>query len=152
MAGIDTKRINCVALAVRDLDEKVRVWTELLGVEPVRVLTSPPPEEAGTEYKGESTAARLRVAVFKVGDSSLELLEPIGGPSVWSEFLELHGEGLHHVGFIADDLEEGIETLAAEGCEVVQRASYDHGFGKGRYAYFASESQFGAMIELNELK
>jgi methylmalonyl-CoA/ethylmalonyl-CoA epimerase len=116
------------------------------------VLISPSVEEAGTEYHGEKTPGRLKVAVFDLGGCSLELLEPVGGPSVWQTFIDERGEGIHHIGFLTDDIDKGATSLEDAGMPLVQQASYDHGFGKGRYAYFASESRLGAMIELNELK
>ena len=148
MKGVDTTRIDQVAIVVKDLDATVKAWSELLGVEPTLTVTTQPFDPAGTLYEGEPTDARLRAAVFKLGDVELELMEPIDGPSVWSEWLDGHGEGLHHLGFASDSLEDGIESLAEQGIEVAQRAEYPVGW----YAYFRSEEKLGTMIELNELK
>ncbi len=149
--GFDKKVVQ-VAIVVRDLDEKVRAWTEVLGKGPDKLVTTGTLEETGTELRGEPTEARLKVAVWALGDCELELMEPIGGPSVWKEHLDEHGEGIHHLGFVGDDMEAGVEELAGLGIPVVQRASYVNDYEKGAYAYFGSEDKLGGMIEINVLE
>jgi len=148
MKGIDTTRIDQIGIVVRDLDEKVKAWSALLGSEPTLYVTTQGYEQAGTLYNGEPTEAKLRVAVFQVGDMELELMEPIDGPGVWSEYLEERGDCLHHIGFKSDDLQAGIDALAEQDIPVVQRAEYPVGY----YAYFRSEPQLGTIIELNHMK
>jgi catechol 2,3-dioxygenase-like lactoylglutathione lyase family enzyme len=148
MDGVDAKRIDHVAIVVKDLDAAIEAWSALLGAEPTLRVTTQPFDPAGTEYEGEPTDARIRAAVFKVGAIDLELMEPLGGPGVWDEYVERHGGGLHHIGFMSDSLANGIESLGELGLSVAQRAEYPVGY----YAYFRSERQLGAMIELNELK
>lgn len=148
MKGMDTTRIDHVAIVVKDLDEKIEAWSKLLGAEPTFRVTTQQFDPAGTLYEGEPTDAQIRAVVFKVGSMELELMEPIGGPGVWSEFADGQGGGLHHIGLMSDSLDEGIEALAEQDIPVAQRAEYPVGW----YAYFRSEETLGAMIELNELK
>ncbi len=146
--GIDTTKLVQVAIVVKNIEAKMKAWQELLGVEPSLDLITEDYEKARTLYNGEKTDARIRVVVFTLGDVELELMEPIGGPGVWSEHLEQHGEGLHHIGFLSDSLEADIDSFEARGMPVVQQAEYP----VGRYAYFRSEPQLGAMVEVNHLK
>lgn len=146
------KKVVQVAIVVRDLDEKVRAWTAVLGKGPDKLIVTGPVEDTGTELRGESTTARLKVAVWALGECELELMEPFGGPSVWQEHLDEHGEGIHHLGFVGDDMEAGVAELDGLGIPVVQRASYRNEYEKGAYAYFGSEEQLGGMIEINVLE
>ncbi len=152
MSTIDLNRPIQIAIVVRDLDAKVRVWSELLGVEPAKILTTGPVEETRTEYKGAGTPGRVRVALFDLGACHIELLEPIGGPTVWSDHLDEHGEGLHHVGFLVDDMEPSVTAVADLGMAVLQHAVYRNEYESGRYAYFDSQDRLGAMLEFNEVQ
>lgn len=151
MSGVDTTRVAQVAIIVSDVDAKAKAWSTFLGMEPSKVLVTGPLETTGTEYKGEKTPARLKVAVFDLGGFELELMEPIDGPSVWRDFLEEHGDGLHHIGFEATGIDDAITSIEAQGMPLVQRAEYKTAYDTGRNAYFSSEAALGAMIELNEL-
>ena len=148
---VDTTRIVQVAIVVRDLDAKVKAWSTLLGREPSKILTTGPVEETRVEYRGVRTPGRLRVAVFSLGECDLELMEPIDGPSVWQEYLDERGDCIHHIGFLADEMDESVASLEQLGLPLVQRAVYRNDYESGSYSYFRSEPQLGAMIELNVL-
>src|ERR1700742_78197 len=149
--GFD-KRLAQVAIVVRDLDAKVAAWSALLGREPDKLIVTRPHAESGTEYHGEPTEARLKVAVWSLGDCELELMEPFGGPSVWQDHLDEHGEGIHHLGFVRDDIEAGVAELDRHGIRVLQSAHYQNDYEKGSYAYFGSDEKLGGMLEINVLE
>ena len=150
VSGVDTSRIAQVAIVVRDLDTTLAAWKALLGIEPEVYLTTGTFDETGTEYAGQPTPARIKTACFRIGNFELELMQPIDGPSVWRDHLEQHGDGLHHLGFVSDRIEDGVASFEELGVPVIQRASYDNEYGHGRNVYFDSASVFGAMVELNE--
>jgi catechol 2,3-dioxygenase-like lactoylglutathione lyase family enzyme len=151
VSQIDPDKPVQIAIVVRDLEAKIRVWSEFLGVEPSKVLTTGTLEETRTRYRGAATPARVRVAVFEVGHCEIELLQPIDAPSAWSDHLEKYGEGLHHLGFLVADMDAGDASVVARGMPVVQDAEYENDFERGRYAYFESQSQLGALLEFNEV-
>jgi methylmalonyl-CoA/ethylmalonyl-CoA epimerase len=55
--------------------------------------------------------ARVRQAFFHFDNISLELLEPVGGPSTWKEFLDSNGEGVHHIAFEIRDMDDRISSM-----------------------------------------
>ena len=67
-------------------------------------------------------------------------------PSVWLEYLEKNGEGLHHIAFGCKNMKETTERLAGEGFPTVARGEYKG----GRYAYVDSTDQLTLMLELLE--
>ena len=99
---------------------------------------------AHTRYRGEPTEARAKLAFFGAGSLSIELIEPVGGPSTWQEFLDAHGEGMHHIAFHIDDMEGQVEMLAGKGMPAVQSGDYTGGC----YAYIDSVPQLGVILEL----
>jgi len=88
-------------------------------------------DETNARYHGEPTDARAKLAFFQLGGVSLELIEPIGGPSTWAEHLENHGEGVHHLAFRTDGMDDTIARLEGKGLSLAQRGD----FPGGCYAY-----------------
>jgi 4-hydroxyphenylpyruvate dioxygenase-like putative hemolysin len=81
-----------------------------------------------------------------MGQLSLELIEPVGGPSTWREFLDQKGEGVHHMAFVVQDTDEAVSFLEEAGIEVIQQGDYTG----GRYTYLDSVSLLGVVLELLE--
>jgi catechol 2,3-dioxygenase-like lactoylglutathione lyase family enzyme len=145
--GIDTQNLIQVALVVRDLDAKVKAWTALLGAEPAWVGETGALEETQASYKGRPTHARCRQAIFDLGACRLELIEPIGEPSVWDDFARDQGDCLHHVAFRVHGMAAGAKQLEESGAPLVQKGE----FANGRYAYFDAVATLGTLVELLEL-
>ena len=81
----------------------------------------------------------------------LELIEPAGGNSLYSEWLAERGEGLHHLAVIVSSLDESIAALEQAGFANVQSG---HGFkpaGTGGYAYFDTTAALGFILECVEI-
>jgi len=64
-------------------------------------------EKAHTQYEGKATA-RAKLAIFRLENITFELFEPVGKPNTWQEFLEKHGEGVHHPAFSVERMEQNI--------------------------------------------
>ena len=73
-----------VALIVRDIEAKVKIYADLFDVEVPTIIETAPEPEAHTRYQGEPTEASAKLAFFDMGSLALELIEPIGGPSTWA--------------------------------------------------------------------
>jgi catechol 2,3-dioxygenase-like lactoylglutathione lyase family enzyme len=141
-----SRRICQVGLVVRDLERAARTYAELFGVAVPQIVTTAGEETAHTRYRGAPTPARAKLAFFDMGGLSLELIEPIGGPSTWQEFLDTKGEGVHHIAFHVEGTDHITGGLAGKGIPVVQQGDYTG----GRYTYVSSEAALGVMVELLE--
>ena len=147
MSGMmGTRTIVQVALVVRDVEAKAKAWAEVLGVEPPEPSETGPQSETGAVYRGEPTEGRAKIAFFDTGPFRLEIIEPTGGPSTWREFLDAHGEGVHHVAFQVESMDEIIARFDAAGMPPAQRGNF-HG---GRYGYIDSQDKLGVVLELLE--
>jgi catechol 2,3-dioxygenase-like lactoylglutathione lyase family enzyme len=136
-----------VALVVRDIEEVSRAWAKVLGAAPPPIRETEGPEVTEVEYRGASTPGRAKLAFFQLGEQvSLELIQPIGGPSVWQEWLERNGEGFHHLAFRVQGLQEVVGQLQQEGIRLVQRGE----FKGGRYAYLDAAASLKVLLELLE--
>jgi catechol 2,3-dioxygenase-like lactoylglutathione lyase family enzyme len=144
--SLGTTTVTQVAIIVRDIEAKARAWAHVLGLPVPAVIVTDPVEVAKTEYQGRPSPARAKLAFFQLGQVSLELIEPIGGPSTWQEHLDAHGESLHHIAFQIQGMQNKLAYLDTNGIPLVQRGEYTG----GRYAYADGAKALGAVIELLE--
>lgn len=143
---LGTDIVTQVAIVTRDIEAKARAWAELLGVPVPEVRITGPYEESLAQYKGQPTFARAKLAFFKLGQVSLELIEPVGEPSTWNDQLQEHGDSLHHIAFRIQGMGEKLALLDGQGISLVQKGEYKG----GRYAYVDGIEALGATLELLE--
>jgi len=109
-------KIDHVGIAVESIDEKMALYRDVLGL-----------EYDGTEVVDDQG---VKVAFFRLGESHLELLEPIDEESPVAGFLERHGEGIHHLAAGADDLEATREAADEAGLRLLSDEPRDGARGK----------------------
>ncbi len=144
---LQTHLVTQVAIVTDDIESAAARWAELLGVEVPTARWTDGREMAHTEYRGEPTEGRARLAFFDLGPQvRLELIEPDEHPSTWREFLDAHGPGLHHVAFQVRDMDQVLARLDAHEMPLVQKGDYTG----GRYAYVDAEGPLGCILELLE--
>ncbi len=128
------RRIAHVSVAVRSLDEALPFYRDVLGL-PLR-------ERRPLPDRG------LNVAFVGVGESQIELLEPMDPEGTVARFLARRGEGLHHVCFEVPDVNAAIAELAARGVELIDRHAAPG--AQGRVAFLHPRAGHGVLIELQE--
>jgi len=119
-AKIKVKGINQIGLVVKDLKRTAENYWSILGIGPWDISMLEAPRIYDRTYYGKPAWAREKMGLVQVGAVQLELLEPVEGDSVYQDFLTEHGEGLHHMNFKVDDLDETAEILAKEGFPTIQ--------------------------------
>jgi hypothetical protein len=82
------------------------------------------------EYLGQPLDSKEKVIITKIGDLELEIFEPLEGDSPWNKFLKTKGEGIHHIGFEVDDLDEEINKYIKQGARIILKWQR---MGKGVY-------------------
>jgi catechol 2,3-dioxygenase-like lactoylglutathione lyase family enzyme len=119
-ARLKVDRINQIALVVEDLEKTAENYWNLLGIGPWEIYEWGNPLVFDRKYNGRPAWGRERIAVTDVGGVQLELCQPVMGESVYRDFLDEHGEGLHHVNFFADDVDKAADILVAQGFRSLQ--------------------------------
>src|SRR5689334_15335818 len=114
------KRCIQVGVIVKDLDRKIENLNKIFGMGPVRVIEWPPEGRTDMQkvYHGQPGQFTGRLAFADLGTIELELIEPGQGPSIWQDFLDKHGEGIHHIRFNTFDEKPIVEHLAENGIDV----------------------------------
>jgi methylmalonyl-CoA/ethylmalonyl-CoA epimerase len=149
MKALDKMQNNImvqVGVVVRDIEKTARNFTKIFGVDMPHISLTDTRDKALTEYKGQPTEARAKLAFIDMGGMQLELIEPDDHPSTWKEFLDKHGEGIHHIALNVKGMKETVAYLENNGMPLVQKGEYTG----GRYAYIDSSDKLGMIIELLE--
>jgi hypothetical protein len=101
--------ISQIAVVVNDLQNTMELYTKLLGWGPWNVYRHEPPRLHHTVLRGADVDYTMLGAETHVGEMGFELLQPREGPSIYREWLDQHGEGLHHVAVMLHDFDESTE-------------------------------------------
>ena len=143
--GIDIPEISQIALVVEDLEDSMKRYRRILGVEPWEVYRIGPPEQEAAYYYGEPTDASFEIGYAYVNDLEVEIIEPIEGQSIHRDFLDEHGEGIHHIAcFEFDDTYEIADAFEQAGIPIVQSGTWHD----THYMYFdTSDLMNGVYFE-----
>lgn len=146
-----TKPINkdkfCqIGLIVKDRDATAAKFEQLFGVKAFGFMETQPLEESGALLRGKPATGMAKMAFIDFGPIQVEIMQPFGGHSAWQEFLDSHGEGIHHIAFKSADPDADGQHLEQCGFPLVQKGD----FGEGCYAYYDSDASpgIGFAIEL----
>lgn len=126
-------KINHIGIAVKSLEESLPFYRDNLGM-----------SFAGIEVVEEQ---KVRVAMLQIGESKIELLEPIAEDSPVARFIEKNGQGIHHVAYEVEDVEAAIAKLAEEGVRMIDEKPRC-GAHDTRIAFLHPKSSGGVLTEL----
>lgn len=130
------KRVEHVAIAVKDLQAARRIFEEKLGL----VL----------EYEEDFPQYQTRIAMYPVGETYLELLQATSEASETARWIAQHGEGLYHICLEVEDIEAALAELRAREVGLLdQRPKVGH--GNTRIAFLDPRSTGNVLIELVEV-
>ncbi|HTS17307.1 MAG TPA: methylmalonyl-CoA epimerase [Verrucomicrobiae bacterium] len=129
------KGIDHVGIAVKSIDEAKKFWVDTLG------LTLSHIEEVPEQ--------KVRVAILRAGETTIELLEPTSPDSPIQRFIEKRGEGLHHLTLETDKLAERLQKLKSAGVALINEQPRI-GAGGAKIAFLHPKSAHGVLVELCE--
>ncbi len=128
-------KIDHIGIAVSDLEKTMQFYRDQLNL-----------EFKGTEVVEEQ---KVKVAFFPIGESKLELLEPTVADSPVGKFIEKKGQGVHHLAFRVQNLEEKLARLKEQGVALIDEKPR-YGAGGARIAFLHPKSTGGVLVELCE--
>ena len=130
------KQIDHIGIAVNNLQEVIHTYKLAFDLQPFF-------EEVITDQK-------VKVAGFKVGDATIEFLEPTDHDSPLTKFLEKRGNGIHHITFEVENLQDTMDLLRAKGFTLIDEKARK-GAGNKKIAFLHPNSFNGILIELCEI-
>ena len=119
-AKVKVTGVSQVAFIVNDIQKVAENYWNILGIGPWDIYAWEAPLVYDRTYHGKPAWAREKIALAQVGAVQLELCQPIDGDSIYWNFLAEHGEGLHHLQFLVDDVAKTVKILAKEGFPSLQ--------------------------------
>ncbi len=130
------KRVEHVAIAVRNLREAMEVFQQKLGL--------------SLEYEEDFPQYQTKIAMYPVGETYLELLEATGDGSDTARWIAEKGEGLYHICLEVEDIEGALAELRAKGVRLLdERPRVGH--GQTRIAFLDPASTANVLVELVEI-
>jgi methylmalonyl-CoA/ethylmalonyl-CoA epimerase len=126
-------KISHIGIAVKDLDSAKKLYQKLFQSEPSG-------EEIVTEQK-------VKVAKFKVGEATIELLEATDPESPIAKFIEKRGEGIHHVAYESDKIQDDLNRLNEEGFDLINKEP-KKGSDNMLIAFIKPKSTGGVLTEI----
>ena len=134
-----------VGVIVKDMEKTIE-YLSSLGIGPFGMPNGPLYVEVSFkgELHGKPAEWKVKISNTKLGNAELELLQPSGGESALQEFLDNHGEGLHHLGYLVDDVPAEMDKLVKQGVKVLTSANLE---GRG-FAYMDTGAVGGIVTEI----
>jgi methylmalonyl-CoA/ethylmalonyl-CoA epimerase len=125
--------IEHIGIAVSNLEESIRYYEEVLGLECYNV------EEVADQ--------KVRTAFFKVGQTKIELLESTDPEGPVGKFIEKKGQGVHHIAFAVDDVNQALNDAADKGVQLIDKTSRKGAEGLN-IGFLHPKSTHGVLTEL----
>lgn len=127
------KKIAHIGIAVKSIDDVLSFYTDSLGLELENV--------ENVESEG------VKVAFLKIGESRIELLEPLNKSSSIQQYLDKKGEGIHHIALEVDNIDVRLKQLQSEGVKLVNDESKS-GAHNSQIAFIHPKAANGVLFEL----
>lgn len=128
-------KIDHIGIAVKSIDETKKLYQDLLGL-----------THAGSETVAEQ---KVTTAFFPVGDTEVELLESTAPDGPIAKYLEKRGEGVQHIAFRVENIEEALAELKAKGIQLIDEKPRQ-GAGGAMIAFLHPKSTYGVLVELSQ--
>jgi methylmalonyl-CoA/ethylmalonyl-CoA epimerase len=129
------KHIDHIGIAVRSIDEGKKFFTDVLGLTFEK-----------TEVIEEQ---KVKTGFFPITDSELELLESTSPDGPVAKFIEARGEGVQHIAFRVEDIDEALKELKERGVRLIDQEPRK-GAGGARIAFIHPKETYGVLVELCE--
>jgi len=138
-------RLGHIGIVVADIEAATRTYAQLFGLDVPEIRLSV--RAAPRTYRGEPLPPEttVRVARFNLENVEVELMEPVGGPSVWREVLDAGGPAVHHLGFVVPDAGATLAELEGRGYEAIHTGTRPNGRPMG---YVDARGDLGVLFEV----
>jgi catechol 2,3-dioxygenase-like lactoylglutathione lyase family enzyme len=131
-AKIKVNAISRIGIVVGNLEKVMENYRDIMGIGPWDVMELGSPVLHDVTCRGKAVNPRWKVGSAKSGPVRLELIQPVSGENIYSDFMNEHGEGIHHIQFLVDDIHKTNRIMEAEGFPVLMGG----GLLDGGFAYY----------------
>ena len=136
-------KINQLGYLYRDIDKQIKIMESLYGCPKFAKFEN---KDNMFKYRGKDSKIHTRIAMSRLFNIQIELIQWIEGECIFKEFIDSGKEGLHHFGIFVNNLDFYIDEFKKIGIDVVHAGQT----GTQRVAYFDTEKTFGIYLEFQE--
>lgn len=129
------KKVEHIGIAVKNIDDFMNNFVNILNME---VFNEGVNDERG-----------IRFAFLKAGDAEIELVQPVRSDAKIAQFIDKNGEGLHHIAFQVQNINQCIEELNNKGVKMVEKEPVVGASGE-LMSFVDSNYTSGVIIQLVE--
>ena len=133
--------VHQLGFVVRDIEKTCKHYEAVFGTGPFSPVIDV--DMDGALLRGTPVKTKIKVAFVQSGGVQIELIQPVEGTNVYTEFLETKGEGIHHLGYQIDDIEAAKAAFSSKGLEPV----FCRDMGVMEFAYYDTAAAGGLMLE-----
>jgi methylmalonyl-CoA/ethylmalonyl-CoA epimerase len=130
---MDISHIEHLGIAVKSIADSLPYYEKVLGLKCYNIE--------------EVTDQKVKTAFFKVGQTKIELLEPISEESTIAKFIEKRGEGIHHIAFAVSDVAQALADAESKGVQLIDKVPRKGAEGLN-IAFLHPKSTKGVLTEL----
>lgn len=134
--------VHQIGLVVHDVEKAAASYYSAFGIGPFSIV--PEVRFEGVILRGKPCNSRIRVAFADSGSVQIELIQPLEGENIYTEFLRSGNEGLHHLGFEVDNFQAMLARFQRQGIEPIFWKSYR----SMAFAYMDTGRIGGIIVEL----
>ncbi|MCD6346464.1 MAG: methylmalonyl-CoA epimerase [Bacteroidales bacterium] len=131
------KQIEHIGIAVANLDESIRFYTEVLGLHCYAI----------EEVKDQ----KVRTAFFRIGEVKIELLESTEADGPIGKFIAKKGEGIHHIAYAVENIEDALKSAKEQGVRLIDESPRRGAEGLS-IGFLHPKSTMGVLTELCQNK
>ncbi len=129
------KKINHIAIAVKDVEESLAFWRDALGL--------------AVDHIEDVPSQKAEVVFIPVGDSEIELVRPTNPDTGVAKFIDEKGGGMHHLCLEVDHIDEMLMQLKAKGVRLINEVALE--LPGRKMAFIHPKSTSGVLVELYEV-
>jgi len=137
------KGLHHIGVVYKDFSEVAEKTKELYGIPEIRIIDAN--VEVNTYIKELTKPLKIKVGFAMLGETMIELFQPLDNNSLYSEFLETVPEGgIHHVGILVENIDEELKKWDAMGIKRIISGALP----TNRFVYYDTREMFGYVTEL----
>ncbi len=129
------KKVDHIAVAVRDVEKAAEFYEKVLGL-----------KLDGVE---EVKDMHVKVGFIPIGETRVELVQPLDPESGLAKFIEKKGEGIHHICYEVEDIDQALATCKARGAKMIDETPR-RGAHHSRVGFIHPKSTGGVLTELTQ--
>lgn len=129
------QKLSHIGIAVKSISNQIHYYKDILGL----------------PYLGEEIVSdqKVKVALFQLGDSRIELLEPTSDESPVARFIEKKGEGIHHIALNVENCSEALKKAAENGLQLIDEQPR-RGADNTIIGFLHPRSTYGVLTEFTQ--